>query len=349
MNSEMSSSPTNRSEAAIAADLDSTTVKARLEAMLSASVDSLVRYPSGFSWITYGFKAVAPNWRDGTCDYILRIGPSDGLFAPYSAAPQFHALKLLDGTAVAAPRVYGWSDDIDQLGAPWFVSEKARGDAPIPWGGDGMDDATRHALGCQFADQIAELHTVDWQGSDLAAIEAVPTVATAAAVQVDRWEADYRRWRLRPHPMVHRALAWLRERLPIAPRVSVIHGDYRLGNFLAVGNQITALLDWELVHLGDPHEDLAWACLPQYRGGTKLMSKLIAREELYERYSARTGFAVNADAMEFYTVFSLLKLAITHMAAVHAFERRGFSDMRMPAMGTQIAPVLRQIEKAIAQ
>lgn len=332
-------------EAARAATLDAATVLRRLEAMLGGPVERLVRYPSGFSWITYGFTADLPGWGRG--DYILRIGPGDGLFAPYSAAPQYHSLKLLEGSKVAAPRVHSWSDDFEPLGAPWFIAEKSAGDTPIPWGSEAMDPATRDALGRQFADQIAELHCVDWRGSDLAAIEAVPDVTSAAAAEIDRWERDYRRWRLKPHPMIHHALGWLRARTPDAPCIAIVHGDYRLGNFLAVDKDITALLDWELVHLGDPHEDLAWACLPQYRGGTDLMSKLIARDELYERYGAVAGFKVDPESMHFYTVFSLLKLAITHMAGVHAFEKRGFSDMRMPAMGTQIAPVLRQIEKAI--
>lgn len=334
--------------AAGAATLDAETIRGRLSTMLGVPVAALVRYPSGFSWITYGFAADVAAWGEGLRDYILRIGPGDGLFAPYSAAPQYHALKLLEGTAVAAPRVHAWSDDCAALGAPWFIGDKAPGDAPIPWGPSGMDDATRSRLGAQFATQIADLHCVDWRDSALATIETVPDTASAAFVQLDRWEADYRRWRLRPHPMVHRALAWLRHDPPVAPRIAIVHGDYRLGNFLAEGAEITALLDWELVHLGDPHEDLAWACLPQYRGGTELMSKLTARDELYSRYAARAGFAVDAEAMQYYTIFSLLKLAITHMAGVNAFERRGFSDMRMPAMGTQIAPVLRQIEKAIA-
>lgn len=335
-------------EAACAASLDAATIRDRLAAMLGVSVAALVRYPSGFSWITYGFAAEVSDWGEGTRDYILRIGPGDGLFAPYSAASQFHALTLLEGSVVAVPRVHAWSDDCAGLGAPWFIGDKAPGEAPIPWGPSDMDDAARFALGAQFAEQIGELHRIDWRNSPLASIEVVPEVTTTALVQLDRWEADYRRWRLRPYPMVHRALAWLRDNPPVAARIVIVHGDYRLGNFLAEGSRITALLDWELVHLGDPHEDLAWACLPQYRGGTELMSKLIARDDLYEYYTARSGIAVNDDTMRYYTIFSMLKLAITHMAGVSAFERRGFSDMRMPAMGTQIAPVLRQIEKAIA-
>ena len=52
-------------------------------------------------------------------------------------------------------------------------------------------------------------------------------------------------------------------------------------------------------------------------------------------------------ALRFYIVFSLLKLALTHMAAARCFEDGLFNDMRMPAMATQIAPVFRQIAKIL--
>ena len=149
--------------------------------------------------------------------------------------------------------------------------------------------------------------------------------------------------------MMHRVLAWLREHQPRAPRLSIVHGDYRLGNFLERDGRITAILDWELVHLGDPHEDLAWSCLPQYRGGTDLMSQLVPREELYARHQAKTGLPVDPAAVHFYTILSLFKLTAIHMAGAHAFEHQGFFDLRMPAIATQIAPVLRQLEKALGQ
>ena len=149
--------------------------------------------------------------------------------------------------------------------------------------------------------------------------------------------------------MMHRAIAWLRANAPRAPRLSIIHGDYRLGNFLECDGRITSILDWELVHVGDPHEDLAWLCLPQYRQGSPLMSKLIERDELYARYTAQTGIPIESASMHYYTLFSFFKLAATHMAGVYAFQRPGCRDLRMAAIGTQIAPTLRQIEKLMQE
>jgi len=127
----------------------------------------------------------------------------------------------------------------------------------------------------------------------------------------------------------------------------VVHGDYRTGNFLEQGGRITAILDWELVHLGDPHEDLAWVSLPMYKGGSPYLCRLCEPEWFYERYAERSGIEVSMASVRYYQVFSLLKLAATHMAAARCFEEGRFDDMRMPAMGSQVATCLRQMDKLI--
>ncbi len=330
-------------------------LSARLEAHLAhllgrpVTTSGWKQYPSGFSWSTYGLSIAPPGFA-GVTDLVLRSGPTNGLFAPYSAAPQFEALKAVEGTAVPAPRAFTWSDDSAILGAPFFLAEKSPGVTVIPWD-DGAAKSngasSRSGIGEQFADILGELHALDWTRTGLARFAEGLTRENTAARALDEWERGYRRWATRPHPMMHKVLAWLRAHAPVAPRLSIVHGDYRLGNFLEQDGRITAILDWELVHLGDPHEDLGWSCLPQYRGGTELMSQLISREELYARHEAKTGQPVQPESMHFYTIFSLLKLAAVHMAGAHAFEHKGFFDMRMPAMATQIAPVLRQLEKAL--
>lgn len=334
----------------MAEDIDS--LPERLTSYLERSLGRRVtvsrfkRYPAGFSWITVGFT-LAPGI-DGVTELILRLGPRNGLYAPYSAEPQYAAMAALHASLVPVPRVYFWSDDASILGDPFFIAEKLPGEAPIPWGDDdGIRHDQRAFLGVQFADALGDIHAAAWSASGLAKFAAGLTCENVAARELERWESNYRRWALRTYPMIHRVLAWLRANPPVAPRISIVHGDYRLGNFLEVDGLITAILDWELVHLGDPHEDLAWVCLPQYRGGSPLMSKLIGRDELYARHEAKTGRAVDPASMHFYTLFALLKLSLTHIAGVYAFERNGFHDLRLASIGTQIAPTLRQIEKLL--
>jgi aminoglycoside phosphotransferase (APT) family kinase protein len=327
-------------------------LRGRLAAYLSANsgadvaIERLSKFPAGFSWITYAVRVAGfANARD----VILRIGPPYGLFAPYSAMPEFDSLSALAASAVPAPRAFFASDDPAILGAPFFICERVEGDTPLPWGshGQGLNGDRRETLAADFIEALAALHRFEWRTTALVKWGEGVTNENAAELQIDDWQKRFERWALRPHPMAHRTLAWLRSHAPTAQKVSLVHGDYRLGNFLERDGRISAILDWELVHLGDPIEDLGWAFLPQYRGGTSLVCGLAGEADFVARYEARSGLKVDPASLKFYIVFSLMKLAFTHMAAARCFEDGLFNDMRMPAMATQIAPVFRQIAKTL--
>ena len=78
-----------------------------------------------------------------------------------------------------------------------------------------------------------------------------------------------------------------------------------------------------------------------------ILCGLVTQEDFIARYEAEVGFSVDPASLHFYRVLALVKLALTHMAGVRCFEDGRFDDMRMPAMGTQVMPVLRQIEKIL--
>jgi hypothetical protein len=84
-----------------------------------------------------------------------------------------------------------------------------------------------------------------------------------------------------------------------------------------------------------------------YKGGTPYIGRLCEPEWFYERYAEKSGITVSMDSVRYYQVFSMLKLAATHMAAARCFEEGRFNDLRMPAMGSQIATCLRQMDKMI--
>ncbi|MCP5265666.1 MAG: phosphotransferase family protein [Burkholderiaceae bacterium] len=313
-------------------------------------VTQLTRFPVGFSWLTFAVTLEGFSSGASTRELILRLGPDYGLFAPYSAMPQVLAMQSLTGSAVPVPAAYWHSDDPSLLGAPFLFSERATGTAVIPWASASLkplDDTYRLQLAEDFIAALAALHCTDWEKQPIAPMGEGATRENAAARELDFWQHEYERWAMRPYPLFEWGLRWLRRHEPVAPRLSIIHGDYRTGNFLEVDGRITSILDWELVHIGDPHDDLGWASLPMYMGGTKLVCRLIERERFFEAYQARVPFEVSMSAVTYYQALSLLKLAATHMAAARCFEDGRFNDMRMPAMGSQILPVLRQLEKAI--
>jgi aminoglycoside phosphotransferase (APT) family kinase protein len=315
-------------------------------------VGSVRRFAVGFSWLTYSVPVTGLKGGDDTRELILRLGPDYGLFAPYLAAPQVLAMQSLEGSAVPVPRAFWSGEDPGVFGAPFLFCEKVSGEAVVPWvapTAPPLEEGYRKRLAEQFIDALAALHRVPWQQKPIAAMAHGIIADNAARINVEYWEAQIQRWAMRPYPLAEWGIRWLKAHGPVAPHVAIVHGDYRTGNFLEQDGHITAILDWELVHLGDPHEDLGWASLPMYMGGSKFISRLAEPEWFYRRYSEKVGFEVSMASVRYYQAFSLLKLAATHMAAARCFEDGRFNDMRMPAMGSQIATCLRQMDKIITE
>jgi aminoglycoside phosphotransferase (APT) family kinase protein len=99
-------------------------------------------------------------------------------------------------------------------------------------------------------------------------------------------------------------------------RSSLIHGDYRTGNFLydEETNQITAWLDWELGHMGDRHEDLAWTMSRTFGimdedDKTFLIGGFLPRDEFLAAYEKASGLTINQKTLKFYDIFNTYKSA----------------------------------------
>jgi aminoglycoside phosphotransferase (APT) family kinase protein len=314
-------------------------------------VSGLKRFTVGFSWITFGFEA---RWRDESGareeQLILRLGPPTGLFAPYRAFPQFAALDALCGSGVPVPRAYWYSEELEHFGAPFFICQKVEGEAPLPWVAEGREAfprPVREALAEQFVAALAALHRFEWRGTTLESLGPGVDERSAASLQIAFWEALLARWAFRPYPMLEWTLSWLKGHLPTASQVAVVHGDYRTGNFLESGGRITAILDWELVHLGDPLEDLGWICMRSFRGPSPYMCHLIERARLYERYEELSGLPVPPAVVQFYEAFGTFKLAVIHVGAARCFEDGRFKDLRLAALGVHLPRLMLQIEATI--
>jgi len=117
----------------------------------------------------------------------------------------------------------------------------------------------------------------------------------------------------RPQPVFELALAWLdrRKPQPIAQPV-LVHGDYRTGNYLADETGVTAILDWEGAHLGDPIEDLGWLCVKSWRFGAvdKPAGGFGSREELWSAYERAGGGRVDPARAHWWEVIGTVRWGI---------------------------------------
>jgi aminoglycoside phosphotransferase (APT) family kinase protein len=114
-------------------------------------------------------------------------------------------------------------------------------------------------------------------------------------------------------PVFELALAWLDRRRPATvPRPVLVHGDYRTGNYLADETGITAILDWEGAHLGDPVEDLGWVCIKSWRFGSidKPAGGFGSREEMWQAYERAGGAKVDPTRAHWWEVFGTVRWGI---------------------------------------
>jgi aminoglycoside phosphotransferase (APT) family kinase protein len=307
-------------------------------------IDRFSRKSSGFSWITYSFVARSPSGSNRKL--ILRVGPPNGLFAPYSVLPQVYALQSLASSRVPVPAVVSFDEQGAEIGFPFFVCEHVDGEVPPPWAASDRNETHRRYIAAQFIAILAELHKLNWRGTSLANLHDESGERGEVAA-IAAWRASLARPTSRYYPLLDWGGRWLFENCPLPPRRTIVHGDYRIGNFLEQDRKIVAILDWELAHFGDPHEDLAWALMPTFNGGSRKLYGVVEREEVIDLYQRASGISISARSLAFYEAFALYQAAAIQMCAVRAFEVDRCNDMRMAVMASQMASIVRAFDRAL--
>lgn len=163
---------------------------------------------------------------------------------------------------------------------------------------------------------VARTRLVDDCARALAAIHRVPPgdlpvlPELTPAKQLDQLAMMHKAFG-QPVPAFSLAIRWLRDNLPPPRPLALVHGDFRTGNLLVDSNGLVAVLDWELVHLGDPIEDLGWFCVPAWRFGSDLPAGGFgSREALAAAYERASGVAVSVDEVRYWEVFGTLRWGV---------------------------------------
>lgn len=228
------------------------------------AVDDMARFHGGAARETWGFRATASRAspEERSRRLVLRLDPASSLIRTARAA-EFHALARAHAAGLPAPRPLLLDAEGRHLGAPGLVTEAIDGGRaaglfePDPYGG------TRERVGRAAFAALGRLHALAPDDADRAALP-----VQDAAGRLAWWKAEMGRHASRPEPVAEAALRWLERHLP-APSgpPAIVHGDFRSGNLLFGEQGLLAILDWEMAHIGDPMEDLAWAADPLWAHG----------------------------------------------------------------------------------
>ena len=280
-------------------------------------IDGLRRTSVGYSRENWVFDAVwQANGQAYAQAFIARRDPA-GSVLETDRRLEFAILSALSDTNVPVPKVRWLDADGARLGRPSIVMDLAEGVCDyIVLNGDRSLDR-RLAIAHRLYDRLTDIHRLDWRALGLGKVLENPGNKAALAA-LEYWEAELRRVQLEPEPELGLVIAWLRERAPDNDVVTLVHGDFKPGNVLMQGDEVTRVLDWETAHLGDPLEDIGWVTNP-LRAGEHRIPGAWEPSDLIGRWSERTGFAADPTAIRWWNVLANFKQAMTVLTGKHAF------------------------------
>lgn len=317
----------------------------RLPQAESLAVTKLERSTEGFSQETFSFEVdLVRGGQRETRGYVVKREPEAGLLEPYDLEPEFRVLHALSDDPLPSPATPWFERDPSVLDRPFYVMERLPGEVPIPAprpdGSGPFDENERRSLGPEVARALARLHAVSLARPELAFLERPAPGRGAALRELERWAARIARSLLPVPPVLAEAVGWLRRHAPASDEITLVHGDYRLGNFLVAraGGEahLTGILDWEMVHLGDPIEDVGWCTSLLWRAGTPYASALLPPEEFAKLYSEASGRSVDAERLRYYELLAVVKMAAIMLTGIRAFRDGRTRDLRMAIFDHQL-------------
>lgn len=262
---------------------------------------------------------------------VLRMDPREGIIETCRRR-ECQVLRAV-ADRVPVPPVLCVDGDGKAMGQPLMVTGfvggvvKPSGGTSGPSGlGATMGGRISEALTPQFIDYLVATHSVDL---DTASLEDFarprPGTTDAALWQVNYWTKVRELEEIDALPILTLAETWLYDHLPLCEEPVLLHGDYRVGNFLfdEESLRITAMLDWELSHIGDFHEDLAYSFEPLFgsrdANGDLLVGSMFPVSRLLADYQAQTGRRVDPATLQWYHVLTSYKLiTMNHASSIIA-------------------------------
>ena len=225
-------------------------------------------------------------------------------------------IEALGSTDIPVPAVYGVNDELHCT-----LFERVRGRSDI----DKLDDPRQQrAVMEDFIRVIARMHTLDLASLGLDDVMPyLPTTPQEAALNdvdlaLEQWSGFLSHYR---DPLITFGVRWLRRNAPTSmARLSLVQGDTGPVNFMFDGDRVSAIIDLEWGHYGDPLEDLGNICAREFWNPSGGLTGLF---HLYEQVS---GIPYTKFAAQYYRVQQNVRGMIPiHAVSVNAHPRESLA------------------------
>jgi aminoglycoside phosphotransferase (APT) family kinase protein len=226
--------------------------------------------------------------------YVMRRKPPGKLLpSAHAVDREFRVISALHPTGFPVARPYGLCTDDAVIGTMFYVMEMVEGrvlwDQSLP----AYSPAERHAIHMGALRTLADLHNTDYRAVGL---EDFGRPGNYMLRQIARWTKQYKASETRHLETMERLIEWLPKTAPEDDQTTIVHGDYRLDNVIlhATEPRVVAVLDWELVTLGNPLADFTYVLMQWVNGTISTIPDLAAHgiptmEEYVETYCRLTG------------------------------------------------------------
>ncbi len=282
----------------------------------------LTRLTGGASRETYRFEV-------GDAGYVLQRERPGTQRRPEGMAAEAEVVRAAAAAGVPVPTVVMSNAEVDDavLGTSFFVTRAVAGETIARR--ILRDDAfagARPKLANQFGVALARIHAID----------AAPLTWLEREDELDKYRRASDELGL-ARPAFELAFRWLEQHRPASGGQTFVHGDFRLGNMIIGSEGLAAIIDWELAHLGEPMEDLAWLCVRAWRfGGGQPVAGLGSYDELLGGYTEVTGRAVDRSALRWWEILGSLKWGIMCGRQAEAHLSGVYRSVELAAIGRRI-------------
>jgi len=288
------------------------------------AITGLRRLSGGASQETWAFEL------DGARPLILRRKPAGAASTTGNVNPLATEAALIRAATIQGapvPEVLHVSDPGSDIGEAYVMAAIAGETLGKRIAQGEAFAAVRPKLAYQCGEALAKIHAIPLKG--------LPELATSSALdELNKYETVYRTLGAR-RPILEAAFKWLKDRAPPLDRPVMLHGDFRNGNIMfhpEVG--VASILDWELVHIGDPAEDMGWLCTASWRfGGAKPVGGFGDYADLLAGYEAAGGVPIALDRVLYWQMLGSLKWGVMCEGMYSSYANGSDTSVERPMIG----------------
>lgn len=242
-------------------------------------------------------------------------------FLGTAVSDEFGPLVALHRAGVRLPRPFALEPTGKVLDGPFIVFERKAG---VLVGNNFQAPRPNPALAADVARCLAQVHR-----TPIAAVPEIHAAGLTAEEQVredlDKSYADFTALGCSV-PVMEAAFNWLYSHIDrAAGDCGVVHGDYNFNNLLIDGDRVSAIVDWEFLHAGNPAADLGWI---HYSA-----DGICGWQKFLEFYSDAGGYRLDPVSLEYFVLLGQTRLGVMTLQSEIGFNQGRFDDLKFGLVG----------------